>query len=105
MLVADAWAASTDLARAASTLDEALKLSETTGEGWLTPELLRRKACCASSQGSEVLAEQWVEAALGAACEQQAKLFELCAARDLARLWRDQDRRDEARDLLEPIYD
>ena len=31
-------------------------------------------------------------------------MFELCAARDLARLWRDQGRHKEARDLLAPVY-
>ena len=48
--------------------------------------------------------EPWFEAALRVAREQGAKFFELCAARDLARLWRNQDRRDEARDLLAPVY-
>jgi predicted ATPase len=35
---------------------------------------------------------------------QQAKSLELRAATSLARLWRDQGRRAEARDLLAPIY-
>ena len=35
---------------------------------------------------------------------QSARLFELRAARDLARLWRDQGRRAEAHDLLGPVY-
>ena len=36
---------------------------------------------------------------------QSAKLFELRASISLARLWRDQGKRSEARDLLGPIYD
>ena len=36
--------------------------------------------------------------------EQQAKSWELRAAMSMARLWRDQGKRDEARDLLAPIY-
>ena len=36
--------------------------------------------------------------------EQSAKLFELRAATSLARLWRDQGKRAEARDLLPPVY-
>jgi predicted ATPase len=32
-------------------------------------------------------------------------VFELGAATSLARLWRDQGKRTEARDLLAPIYD
>jgi predicted ATPase len=35
---------------------------------------------------------------------QCAKLFELRASTSLARLWRDQGKRTEARDLLAPIY-
>jgi predicted ATPase len=35
---------------------------------------------------------------------QQAKSWELRAAMDLARLWRDQGKRKEARDLLAPVY-
>jgi predicted ATPase len=35
---------------------------------------------------------------------QSAKSWELRAATSLARLWRDQGRRAEARDLLAPVY-
>jgi hypothetical protein len=35
---------------------------------------------------------------------QKARLFELRAASSLARLWRDQGRREEARATLEPVY-
>jgi predicted ATPase len=41
---------------------------------------------------------------LAVACEQDAKMWQLRAATSLARLWCNQDRRDEARDLLAPIY-
>jgi predicted ATPase len=34
----------------------------------------------------------------------QAKSWELRAAMSMARLWRDQGKRDEARDLLAPVY-
>ena len=34
----------------------------------------------------------------------QAKSWELRAAMSIARLWRDQGRRDEARELLAPVY-
>jgi predicted ATPase len=36
--------------------------------------------------------------------QQQAKSWELCAAMSMARLWRDQGKRDEARELLAPVY-
>jgi predicted ATPase len=35
---------------------------------------------------------------------QEAKSWELRASTSLARLWRDQGKRSEARDLLAPIY-
>jgi len=42
--------------------------------------------------------------ALDVARRQEAKSLELRAARSLARLWRQQGRHTEARDLLAPIY-
>jgi predicted ATPase len=41
---------------------------------------------------------------LRVAQRQQAKAYELRAATCLARLWRDQGKRSEARELLAPIY-
>ena len=35
---------------------------------------------------------------------QSSKSWELRAAMSMARLWRDQGKRDEARDLLAPVY-
>ena len=42
--------------------------------------------------------------AIAIARAQKAKSWELRAATSLARLWRDQGKRQEARDLLGPIY-
>jgi predicted ATPase len=42
--------------------------------------------------------------ALALAQQQSAKLWELSAATSLARLWRDQGKRTEARNLLAPVY-
>ncbi len=44
------------------------------------------------------------QTALEVAIGQQAKFFELKAAMSMARLWRDQGKRDEARELLAPVY-
>ena len=46
----------------------------------------------------------WRKPALTVARAQQAKSWELRAAMSMARLWRDQGKRDEARDLLAPVY-
>jgi predicted ATPase len=45
-----------------------------------------------------------LEEALRVARRQQAKSYELRAATSLARLWRDQGKQRQARDLLAPIY-
>jgi predicted ATPase len=49
-------------------------------------------------------AEAYFERALAVAREQRAKSWELRAAMSMGRLWRDQGKRDEARDLLAPVY-
>ena len=49
-------------------------------------------------------AEAYFEHALAVARKQQAKFWELRAAMSMARFWRDQGKRDEARDLLAPVY-
>jgi predicted ATPase len=49
-------------------------------------------------------AEEAFLTSMGIAQQQKAKSFELRAATSLARLWRDQGKRDKARDLLAPVY-
>ena len=49
-------------------------------------------------------AEAWLQQALDVARRQQAKSLELRAAMSLARLWQQQGKRAEARELLAPIY-
>jgi class 3 adenylate cyclase/tetratricopeptide (TPR) repeat protein len=49
-------------------------------------------------------AEAYFERALAVAKEQQAKSWELRAAMGMARLWRDQGKRHEARDLLASVH-
>jgi predicted ATPase len=55
-------------------------------------------------QGHAEAAEELYRKALRIAVEQEAKLWELRAAVSLARLWGEQDRRAEARELLAPVY-
>jgi predicted ATPase len=54
-----------------------------------------------TSQGE---AETWLQQALDVARRQQAKSLELRAAMSLSRLWQQQGKRTEARELLAPIY-
>src|SRR5207249_5619041 len=49
-------------------------------------------------------AEVYFQQALAIARRQQAKSWELRAAMSLSRLWQRQGKRDEARELLAPIY-
>jgi predicted ATPase len=49
-------------------------------------------------------AEAYFERALSVARQQQAKSWELRAAMSLARLWRDQGKVQQARELLAPVY-
>jgi len=50
-------------------------------------------------------AEESFRTALAIAREQGTRGYELRAATSLARLWREQGRQTEARDLLAPVYD
>jgi predicted ATPase len=49
-------------------------------------------------------AEAYFQRALAVARQQQAKSWELRAAMSLARLWRDQGKPQQARELLAPVY-
>jgi predicted ATPase len=50
-------------------------------------------------------AEACLRRAIEVARAQDAKLWELRSATSLARLWADQGKRSQARDLLAPVYD
>jgi len=87
-------------------LAEALTLEETTGERWCEPELYRLKGELLLQQSSDnhPEAESCFQQAIRIAQHQQAKSWELRAATSLARLWQQQGKRQEAYDLLAPIY-
>ena len=57
-----------------------------------------------NAAGDQSGAERHYRQAIAVAERQSAKLFQLRASTSLARLWRDQGKRAEARDLLGPIY-
>jgi predicted ATPase len=87
-------------------LTEALTLAETTGERWYEPELYRLKGELLLQQNAanQTEAEACFHHALDIARNQQAKSFELRTATSLARLWQQQGKRQEAHDLLAPVY-
>ena len=79
---------------------------ETTKERWFEAEVNRiaGEIALKSPEPDAAKAEAYFEHALAVARQQQAKSWELRAAMSMARLWRDQGKRDEARDLLAPVY-
>src|SRR5262249_25105461 len=87
-------------------LAEALTLVDTTGERWCAPELYRLKGVLLLQQSSDnqAEAENCFDPAIDIARSQQAKSCELRAATKLARLWQQQGKRQEAYDLLAPVY-
>jgi predicted ATPase len=87
-------------------INEGMSLIETTNERWCEAEVNRVTGEIAlKSSGPDVAKTQtYFERALSVARKQQAKSWELRAAMSMARLWRDQGKRDDARDLLAPVY-
>ena len=81
---------------------------ETTKERWSEAEVNRIAGEIAlkspEPDTDTTKAEAYFERALAIARQQQAKSWELRAAMSMARLWRDQGKRDEARELLAPVY-
>jgi predicted ATPase len=87
-------------------LTEALTLTETTGERWYEAELYRLKGALLLQQSldNQAEAESCFHHALDIAHNQQAKSLELKAATSLARLWQQQGKREEARQVLGDVY-
>jgi predicted ATPase len=87
-------------------IGEAMTAVETTKERCCEAEINRiaGEIALKSPEPDVAKAEAYFERALAVARAQQAKSWELRAAMSMARLWRDQGRPDEARDLLAPVY-
>jgi predicted ATPase len=87
-------------------IGEAMSAVATTKERWCEPEVYRTAGEIASllSQLDAAKAEGYFQRALTVARKQQAKSWELRAAMSLARLWRDQGKVQQARELLAPVY-
>jgi predicted ATPase len=87
-------------------IGRAMTAVETTKETWYEAEVNRMAGEIAlkSPEPDAAKAEASFERALSVARKQQAKSWELRAAMNLARLWRDQGKVQQARELLAPIY-
>jgi len=77
-----------------------------TNERWCEADIFRiaGEIALQSPDRDARKAEAYFERALAAARKQQAKSFELRAATSRARLWRDQGRLSDARDLVASVY-
>jgi class 3 adenylate cyclase/predicted ATPase len=87
-------------------LTEALTRVDKTGERWYQSELYRLKGelLLQQSANNQAEAENCFHHAISIAQSQQAKSWELRATTSLAKLWQQQGKRQEAYDLLVPVY-
>ena len=103
-LVAEVLARGGDYDGALAALAEAEAAIHAGAERWWEAEIHRRKGVILLSRNLVGESEASFERSLAIARRQQAKSPELRATRDLARLWGEQGRRAEARELLAPVY-
>ena len=87
-------------------IGEAMKTTEATKERWCEAEVHRiaGEIALMPPEPDAAKAEAYLERALTVARRQQAKSWELRAAMSMARLWRDQGKSQQARELLAPVY-
>jgi hypothetical protein len=89
---------------AGATIDEGQQLVRLSTAHWCHAEIHRLAGELCFVRGAARESEVAFERAIAVARQQHARSFELRAATSLARLWRDQGRRADARDLLAPVY-
>ncbi len=85
-------------------LSDAVKMVAETQERWAEAEMMRLRGTLYASMHDFAAAEDSYLQALALARRQNANFWTLRAARDLARLWRDQGKVSDALDLLSPVY-
>jgi predicted ATPase len=91
--------------KAMEQVNVALATSSEIGDRWSLPQInMIRARILQETCSSADAAEACVRTAIDVSQSQGAKGFELRAATSLARLWRDQGKVREARELLAPVY-
>jgi predicted ATPase len=105
-LLAEAYGQGSQLEDARQMLSDALDAVEESGQRYYEAETYRFKGELHLREAVPDVEQAGIsfKRALDIARDQQAKSWELRAATSLARLWRDQGKRAEAHDLLEPVY-
>jgi predicted ATPase len=92
------------LVQALACIDEAAMMLATTKQKWCEAEVYRIAGIIALNSSEAAKAEENFKRAIVLGRAQQAKSWELRAAMSLARLWRDQGKPQQARELLAPVY-
>jgi predicted ATPase len=105
-LLAQAQQSDGQVLQAEQTLADAFEWIRRTGERYYEAELLRHRGelLLARPTPDPSAADRCLLEALKTARRQRAKSWELRAAVSLARLWHEQDRQADARDLLARVY-
>jgi predicted ATPase len=105
-LLAEALALAGEMEEGLAALDDALAKAAVSGEKGWNAEIYRLRGELSSRlpHPDPAKAEDSFRTAFAIAREQGTRGYELRAATSLARLWREQGRRGEARDLLAPLY-
>ena len=107
-MLAEAVGTTGDCAQALQHVDEALAAAERGGERAYESEAWRVKGeilVQSSMSNVQSSSEGCFQKALEVAHQQDAKLLELRAATSLSRLWQQQGKTGEARELLAPVYE
>jgi class 3 adenylate cyclase/predicted ATPase len=106
-LKARAYEKAGDFDHALAAVAEAIAFAKETGEKVVLSDLIRLSGelhlAQAGGSAAEVGESSFTEA-IGLARAQESKLHEIRAATSLARLWRDQGKHAEAREVLSPVY-
>ena len=92
---------------ALATIDAVIADTERNGQRWFEAETyrIRGEILLRHDPANTAPAEEAFTTAIAIAQKQRARTFELRAVMSMARLWRDQGKRQQARDLLAPIYE
>ncbi|MCE7979581.1 MAG: 6-hydroxy-D-nicotine oxidase [Caldilinea sp. CFX5] len=105
LLLAEAYTKAGQLAAALTAVEEALTAAYTSGERYLEAEAHRLRGQLLLATGPAVdAAEHAYQQALAVARQQKAKSLELRATVSLSRLWQQQGKQAQARQLLAEIY-
>ena len=105
-LLADSYRTTGQIEEALCALTQALALVDKSGGNWYEADIHRLQGECLLVQSSDnhTAAETCFQRAMAIAQHQNAKSFELRAATSLAKLWQQHGKRQEAYDLLAPVY-